>query len=246
VKFKEIPTIYKVRALAENPEFLKLIHDSVLQWPKSNSLDAKTMELVGLAKSIAHNWEPGVLTNIEGAIEAGASEKELVEAILVTSSVLALADLDSALEVGDAQTQHNSMGKTPGIEKIVEEAREKFTQVPEFYSTQIARENPDWLKSVHGLAKVRYSKGVLDNKTKALICLATSAVKHWSEGVREYVQYALRSGATKKEIADVLLSTHKTAGVIGIQMGLGVPCSVPQMPGFRLIADHYRNRKTRG
>lgn len=73
----KVPEICRVKALADNPAWLRLLHDSVFQWPKNCALDEKTKELVGLAKSIGHLWEPGVLTNIEGAIDAGATTKKL-------------------------------------------------------------------------------------------------------------------------------------------------------------------------
>ena len=85
-----VPEIYRVKALADNPDWLELLHNSIFRWPRLCSLDEKTKELVGLAKSIAYLWEPGVLTNIEGALEAGATPDEITEAILVASNDLGI------------------------------------------------------------------------------------------------------------------------------------------------------------
>jgi alkylhydroperoxidase/carboxymuconolactone decarboxylase family protein YurZ len=244
-----IPEIYLVKALANNPTWLRLLHSSVFQWPQGCALDKKTKELVGLAKSIGHLWEPGVLTNIEGAIDAGATSEEITETILVASTVIGLADLDHTLraghfkivEEGSIQRRHNA-----SLQRVYDDALATFGKVPEFYRFNILAENSDWLEAIHESAKIRYTDGVLGKKTKAMICLGASAAKRWDKGVEEHLEFALKSGAQPREIADVLCSIYKTAVSIGVQTGFSVPCSIPEISGFKLLRDYYPRSSSAG
>jgi alkylhydroperoxidase/carboxymuconolactone decarboxylase family protein YurZ len=242
-----LPEIYLVKALADNPTWLRFLHKSVFQWPRNCALDEKTKELVGLAKSIGHLWEPGVLTNIEGAIDAGATSEEITETILVASTVLGLADVDHALRathfriIDDDRSQATSDGS---VQRVYDDALAVFGSVPDLYRSEILMQNSDWLQAVHESAKIRYTDGVLGKKTKALICLGACAARRWDRGIEEHLTLALKSGAQPREIADVLCSTYKTAVSIGIQTGFSVPCSIPEMNGFRLLKDYYAKPDT--
>jgi alkylhydroperoxidase/carboxymuconolactone decarboxylase family protein YurZ len=238
----QLPEIYRIKALADNPAWLRLLHSSVFQWPKSCALDEKTKELVGLAKSIGHLWEPGVLTNVEGAIDAGATSNEITETILVASTVIGLADVDHALRAGHFEViddSHLQARPESSVQRVYDDALATFGKVPELYRFNILVENPDWLRAIHESAKIRYTDGVLGKRTKALICLGTSAAKRWDKGIEEHLALALKWGALPREIADVLCSTYKTAVSIGVQTGFSVPCSIPEMSGFKLLKDYY-------
>jgi AhpD family alkylhydroperoxidase len=246
----KVPEIYRVRALADNTDWLKLLDKCIFRWPQSCSLDEKTKELIGLAKSIAFFWEPGVLTNIEGALEAGATSSEITEAILVASTVSGLANVEAILLTASAQlTGVGSVSSTNPdgpIQELYDDARKIMGLVPEFYRTKLMVENPDWLAAIHQSTKIQYSEEILDRRTKALVCLAASAAKGWDRGVREHSSLALKSGATIREITDVLASVYKTTASISIQVGFGVPCSIPEIQGFKLLRDYYSKRKSRG
>ena len=249
--FKEsgrVPEIYRVKGLADNASWLRLVHDSIFQWPPSCSLDEKTKELVGLAKSIAYLWEPGVLTNIEGALEAGAASDEIVETILVASTVSGLADVETVLRAASAQLTEVGSARSADtnrqIEEIHDDARKSIGSIPELYTAKLMVENADWLAAIHRSTKIQYSPGILDRRTKALVCLAASAAKGWDRGIREHFSLALKSGATMREITDVLVSVYKTAASIGIQVGFGVPCSIPGIHGFKLLRDYYSKQKS--
>jgi AhpD family alkylhydroperoxidase len=245
-----IPEIYRVKALADNPSWLRLLHGTVFQWPKSCSLDEKTKELVGLAKSIGHLWEPGILTNIEGAIEAGATPEEISETILVASIVVGLSNIEHALQAGHfdkiSEYQENTLTTSDDQRKqVFDDALTSMGQIPELYRFTILAENMDWLMPIHTSSKMCYSQGALERKTKALVCLGASAAKQWDKGVQDHARSALAVGATPKEIADVLCSIYKTSVSIGVQAGFGVPCSIPEMSGFKLLKDHYAKMPTR-
>jgi alkylhydroperoxidase/carboxymuconolactone decarboxylase family protein YurZ len=241
-KSGSVPEIYLVRGLADTPKWLRLVHKFIFQWPRNCVLDEKTKELVGLAKSIGHLWEPGILTNIEGAIDAGATSEEITETILIASMVIGLADVDYALRTAHYETIGDDLPQTTpddSVQKVYDDALAVFGSVPDLYRSEILVQNSDWLQAVHESAKIRYTDGVLGKKTKALICLGASAAKRWDKGIEEHLTLALKSGAQPREIADVLCSTYKTAVSIGIQTGFSVPCSIPVMNGFRLLKDYY-------
>ena len=144
----KIPEIYRVRAFVDNAEWLKLVDKYIFRWPQSCSLDEKTKELVGLAKSIAYLWEPGVLTNIEGALEGGAASDEIVEAILVASTISGLADVERALCVGSVQfagAVSASSDTNREIQVIHDEAMKTIGSIPEVYASKLMVEHPDWL-----------------------------------------------------------------------------------------------------
>jgi alkylhydroperoxidase/carboxymuconolactone decarboxylase family protein YurZ len=248
-RFGLIPEIYLVKGLADNPQWLRLLHRFIFQWPRGSSLDQKTKELVGLAKSIALLWEPGVLTNIEGALDAGATPNEVTETILVASTVVGLADLDQALAAGHFEiTSHDSTPSALGasVKRVYDDAVTVVGKVPEIYRYKILTENPDWLNAIHESAKILYTNGVLERRSKALVCLGAAAARRWNRGIEEYVEFSMESGATLRNIADVLCSIYKTAVSIGAQVGFSVPCSIPGMTGFRLLRDYYAKSSRSG
>jgi alkylhydroperoxidase/carboxymuconolactone decarboxylase family protein YurZ len=237
-----VPEIYTVKALADNPSWLKLLHRWVFQWPQGCALDEKTKELVGLAKSIALTWEPGVLTNIEGALAAGATSNEITEATLVASTVAGLADLDQALSAGHFEVISDDgadSSLSASVRRVYDDAIAILGGVPETYRFKILIENPDWLNAVHESTKILYLDGVLERRARTLVSLGASAARRWERGIREHVDHALQSGASPRMIADVLCSIYKTSVSIGVETGFGVPCSIPEMSGFRLLKDYY-------
>ena len=242
-----IPEIYQVRALADNSRWLKLLDSFVFRWPRSCSLDEKTKELVGLAKSIAYLWEPGVLTNIEGALEAGAKADEITEAILVASTVSAFANAEKALCTASVHLEESAPSSSvindAEVLAIYDDAGRTIGSIPELYTSKLLVENVDWLGAIHQSTKIQYSHECLDQKTKALVRLAASAAKGWERGIREHSSLALSSGATRREITDVLASIYKTTASIGVQVGFGVPCSIPEIQGFKLLKDYYSTPK---
>ncbi len=244
----KIPGIYRVRAFADSSRWLKILDSSIFRWPQSCSIDDKTRELVGLAKSVVYSWEPGVLTNIEGALEAGASSDEIVETIVLTSVVIGLADVERVFRAVPTDFapagQQSVIGQTgqsaPNSAGSSEKALYDFAVLHALTPMMV---NPDWVSAIHQSTKMRYERRILDERTRALVCLAASAAKCWNEGIREHLAMALGSGATKSEIVDVLASVYKTRASIAVQMGFSVPCSIPEMQGFKVLNDYYSQRR---
>jgi alkylhydroperoxidase/carboxymuconolactone decarboxylase family protein YurZ len=252
----KVPEIYRVKALADNPDWLNLLHNSIFRWPPLCSLDEKTKELVGIAKSIAYLWEPGVLTNIEGALDGGATSDEITETILVASTISGFANAEKVISAVPAQltkpSLRRSLQEAREARRIHDDARKTTGSVPALYRSRLMLANVDWLAAIHRSTKILYSHERLDPRSKALIRLAASAAKGWERGIQEHSRLALKSGATMREITDVLASVYKTTASIAIQVGFGVPCSIPENQGYKLLRDHYSKhqiddaRRTRG
>ena len=86
----------------------------------------------------------------------------------------------------------------------------------------LAEMDPDYLEAFLAFRAVPQKQGPLPQKTKELIFIAiNAATTHlWAPGVRRHMQNALREGATKEEILEVLQLTS----IMGIHsMALAAP-----------------------
>lgn len=95
----------------------------------------------------------------------------------------------------------------------------------------LAEMDPDYLEAFLAFRAVPQSKGPLPQKYKELIFIAINvATTHlWPSGVRRHIQNALRAGATKEEILEVMQLTS----IMGIHsMALGVPILQEEVEKF--------------
>lgn len=95
----------------------------------------------------------------------------------------------------------------------------------------LAEMDADYLEAFLAFRAVPQTKGPLEQKYKELIFIAINvATTHlWSTGVRRHIQNALRAGATKEEILEVMQLTS----IMGIHsMALGVPILQEEMEKF--------------
>ena len=86
----------------------------------------------------------------------------------------------------------------------------------------LAEMDPDYLEAFLAFRAVPQKQGPLPQKTKELIFIAiNAATTHlWAPGVRRHMQNAIREGATKEEILEVLQLTS----IMGIHsMALAAP-----------------------
>ncbi|MCB1883115.1 MAG: carboxymuconolactone decarboxylase family protein [Geminicoccaceae bacterium] len=86
----------------------------------------------------------------------------------------------------------------------------------------LAEMDPDYLEAFLAFRAVPQTRGPLERKYKELIFIAINvATTHlWPSGVRRHIQNALKAGATKEEILEVMQLTS----IMGIHsLSLGVP-----------------------
>ncbi|HUB71529.1 MAG TPA: carboxymuconolactone decarboxylase family protein [Acidimicrobiales bacterium] len=118
-----------------------------------------------------------------------------------------------------------------------EQIREDFirargTWAPEWET--ILRLDPEFMRAYVEFAGVPWRKNHLDDKTKHLIYLAVdAAATHlYVPGIREHIRAALKSGATKDEIMEVLELTS-TLGIHAMNIGVPVLVEVLVEKGLR-------------
>lgn len=85
--------------------------------------------------------------------------------------------------------------------------------MPEHPLKTIERLDPKLLRLVEDTQQLAFSDGALPKKFKILIALALDASEGAVEGVNSLAQLAIKSGATKEEIAEALRVTYYVSGV---------------------------------
>lgn len=231
--YGKIPELFRVKGLVDDPEWYETFFEVAMQWPPSCGLDEKTRHFMGLAKSLAYLWKPGILAHLEFCRRAGASQGEVSEVIKVAAVCLGLGNLEVALAaLDDAVTNERHLLSADRIEdertlEIVEDAKRLMGETPPVYLSRYIVEDPYWLELLHDAVSVLFNPGALDAKTKHLLCVAVSSISRWQGGVRRHARLALDSGATRREVADVIKSSFKTGLSVGTQAGYSTPCFVP-------------------
>jgi len=92
----------------------------------------------------------------------------------------------------------------------------------------LAELDPDYLEAFLAFRAVPQTNGPLEQKYKELIFIAINvATTHlWPSGVRRHIQNALRAGATKEEILEVMQLTS----IMGIHsMAMAVPILMEEL-----------------
>ena len=85
--------------------------------------------------------------------------------------------------------------------------------MPEHPLKTIEELDPELFRIVKETQELALGDGALPRKFKLLIALALDASHGAVEGVKSLAQVALRAGATKEEIAEVLRVTQYISGV---------------------------------
>lgn len=72
------------------------------------------------------------------------------------------------------------------------------------YTSKLSNDLPDLMKNFYALSKASSAPGVLDPKTKELIALAIAVATHCDDCIAFHTSSALKAGATKEEILEML------------------------------------------
>lgn len=110
--------------------------------------------------------------------------------------------------------------------------KDKFIKARGFWNEEvfdpILRMDPDYLETYLDFSSVPWEKGVLPPKIKELIYIAidTSTTHLHAVGTRQHIKNAIKYGATKEEIMEVLELTS----ILGIHtITLGVPILMEEL-----------------
>lgn len=89
---------------------------------------------------------------------------------------------------------------------------ERVAELDQYY-LELRKLVPDAMGAFSSLTKAAQSAGALDKKTKELLALAIAAATHCDGCIAYHARRALRTGATRQEVAEAL--------AVAIQMGGG-------------------------
>lgn len=219
------------------PEFLEAyVVFSGVPWT-AGSLQPKFKELVYVAIDAAttHLYEPGLRAHIRNALRYGATKEELIE-VLELVSLIGIHSCAVGVPALMAEVRQTATG-AGAAERRVDRLRLKEEYAawhggwPE-YMDELLTVAPDFVEAYVALANVPWSRGVLEPKFKELICLAVdAATTHLYEpGLRAHLQNALKQGATKEEIVEVL----EMVSVLGIHTcTVGMPILLEELERLR-------------
>lgn len=217
--------------LALDPNFFRTYLDySALPWIKG-PLDPKIKEFVYIVIDIAttHLYEPGTRIHYRNALKAGATTREIMEVIKVTSD-LGLHTMTLGVPALRRALERRGMA-LPGESSDAAGLRAAFGRAHGYWDDaweDILRLDPLFFAAALKLSASSHEAGILDDKTIALLRIAASASTTHLHGatVETQIERALDHGATAPEIMEVLQLTS----VLGLHScTFGVPLLVEEL-----------------
>lgn len=217
--------------LRHDPEFFKS-YESLADHPWiEGRIDPKTKELILLAinASVTHLREDAVKTHLRNALRRGATKEEVMET-LELASVLGIHSITTGLPIL-VEEYSKARGGEPGGRPLTQrqvEVMERFKTERGYWSERLwgklLEMDPEYLDKYIDYSGHPWRKGPLEPKVKELIYIAidASTTHLYEPGLRQHIQNALRYGATREEILEVL----ELAAEIGFQS-----CAL----GFRVL-----------
>jgi alkylhydroperoxidase/carboxymuconolactone decarboxylase family protein YurZ len=206
------------RTVGRTPELVATALELERTVERTDALDAKTRAFVQvtLNAALTHRDAPGLRRALAAALDAGATEQELVEVLFVTVTLAVHGmNIDVLAEVLDEEGLRD--GPVQWSERQVA-IREEYTAARGYWADFLdptLELAPDFLASYLAFSAAPARVGVLDAKTREFIYLAfdTSPTHLHHAGMRVHIRNALRLGATPAEIAEVM--------ALSVGLGLG-------------------------
>jgi alkylhydroperoxidase/carboxymuconolactone decarboxylase family protein YurZ len=207
--------------------FAAYLNYSALPWA-SGPLSPKMKEFVYIVIDVAttHLYEPGMHIHLQNAIKYGATPREIMEVIKVTSD-LGLHTMTLGVPAL-ARALKRRGRKLPGADPSLEQA---FIAAHGYWDdawAAIAALDPAYFHAALALSASAHEAKVLDEKTIALLRVAASAsTTHLHAAtVETQIERALDEGASAEEIMETL----QLASVLGLHScTFGVPLLVEEM-----------------
>ena len=211
--------------LTLDPEFFAAYLDySALPWTKG-VLAPKLKEFVYIVIDIAttHLYELGTRIHYQNAIKYGATSREIMEVIKVTSD-LGLHTMTLGVPAL-ARALKRRGGTLPEMDEARMALKDQFVATHRYWDAgweDILRLDPTYFAAALTLSGSSHAAGVLDERTIALLRIAASASTTHLHGptVEVQIDRALDEGASAEEIMEVL----QLASVLGLHScTFGVP-----------------------
>ena len=218
-----------------SPEFFEsYLNFSSIPW-KSGPLEPKVKEFIYIAidASTTHLYEPGLRIHIQNALKFGATKEEIMEVFQLTS---VLGMHTCTMGVPALIEELNDAGKGDEIKGLLDDPeRQKLKQEfianrgywSDFWDGLLAL-HPEFFTAYLRFSSIPWKSGPLEPKVKEFIYIAIdAATTHLYEpGLRIHYRNALKYGATKEELMEVLQLTS----VLGMHTcTMGVPVLVDEL-----------------
>ncbi|MCC7347454.1 MAG: carboxymuconolactone decarboxylase family protein [Variibacter sp.] len=221
--------------LTLSPDFFEAyLNFSSIPW-KSGPLAPKIKELIYIAidASTTHLYEPGLRIHIKNALKYGASKEEIMEVLQLTSVLgmhtctMGVPLLVDELKQGGKGGDVEESLKDPKRQQLKAEFMQNRGYWNEFWDSLLALD-PAFFQAYLRFSSIPWQSGPLEPKVKEFIYIAIdAATTHLYEpGLRIHYKNALKYGATKEELMEVLQLTS----VLGMHTcTMGVPVLVDEL-----------------
>lgn len=212
-------------ALASRPEYARAALELLEVPTRTGHLDEKTRAFVRLALegNVTHLRERGMRAAINDALAAGATREELLE-VLMVASTLAVHGMNA--EVLEDVLAERGMPVDETLSPHQEAIRSEYTAVRGYWRDFLdptLRQAPEFLETYLEFSGAPWRVGVLEPKVREFIYLAfdTSPTHLHMAGLRVHMHNALGHGATPAEIVEVM-AIAAGMGVETLALGLEI------------------------
>ena len=224
------------QVLALDPDFFEAyLNFSSVPW-RNGVLEPKVREFIYIAidASTTHLHAAGTRTHVRNALRLGATRQEVME-VLQLISVLGIHSVTDGVPILVEEMATAGRGAElpkPGAGGE-REARLKaeFTAARGYWSElwdNVLALSPDFFEAYMRFSSVPWKHGTLEPKVKEFIYVAIdAATTHlYAPGTRVHIRNAIRYGATRQEIMEVL----ELVSVLGIHsITHGVPILLEEL-----------------
>lgn len=214
-----------------DPKFLEAYLDFSAVPFKNSHLQLKDKELIYIAFDVSatHLYKPGTRVHMQNALKYGATHEEIME-VIELASLLGIHAATVATPILMQELERHGCPVDTELTARQEELKQNFIEERGYWSETwdgLLLLAPDLFEKYLAFSAVPFSSSCLEPKMKELICIAVNAAAtHLHEpGIRLHIRNALKYGASKEEIVEVLaltstLGIHAATVSVPILLGL--------------------------
>ena len=212
-----------------SPEFFSRAEALCAMPAETSHLSRKHRALIAVAMnaSATQMHEAGTRSNIKAALRCGATEHEVFETLQLASTIGIHA---CTLGIPILAQEIDPTGET--CREVIEndprrsELKRQFIEARGYWNdiwNSFLWLDPDYFEAFTAFSSAPWKNGTLEPKVKEFIYIAadTSPTHLFEMGTRIHIQNALKLGATKEEICEVLQIVSST-GLHAIELGLPI------------------------
>ncbi|MFT3866661.1 MAG: carboxymuconolactone decarboxylase family protein [Solirubrobacterales bacterium] len=223
-----------------DPDFFEAYLELAETPRRTGPLEPKVKELILVAinASATHLHRPGVRAHVKNALAAGATPEEIVEVFQIVA-VIGIHSCEIGMPILlEAMEEAGLPRPNEELDARQEAIKERFVAERGFWSEAwqaVLGYAPAFFEAYTDLSTAPWREGVLEPKVKELIYVAHSAstTNLHESGVRGHGGLALRHGATREELMEVLELTS----LLGVQsINLAVPILIEEAAAFEEAA----------